>query len=32
MGFDSFAEPVGAYINDSFRDMSMADEAIRSIF
>ena len=27
-----FAEPVGAYVNDGFRDMSMADEAIRSDF
>ena len=27
-----FAEPVGTYVNDGFRDMSMADEAIRSDF
>ena len=27
-----FAEPVGAYVNDGFRDMSMADEAIREFF
>ena len=27
-----FAEPIGAYVNDGFRDMSMADEAIRSDF
>ena len=27
-----FAEPIGTYVNDGFRDMSMADEAIRSDF
>ncbi len=27
-----FAEPVGTYVDDGFRDMSMADEAIRSDF
>ena len=32
MGFDSLCWAVGAYVNDGFRDMSMADEAIRSDF